>query len=120
MASSDTAAIIGAASVATAGPLYQVFNELGLVLALMGAIGGALHALRHDVPWRAAIKPMITGAILAFGVGVISAPLLAQMLGIEVSPGSNSVPVLASGAFLIGLMQERVLARLSGGGNGQA
>lgn len=108
----------GAAGAAVAaGPLAEVFSEMGLVMAIMGAIGGALYGMiKRNPPWLAwagrLVLSSLSGAILAFGLGVFVPPVLIWSLGLEITPSGQSTGLLAAGAFLVGLMQERVFAFL--------
>lgn len=115
MAGSDafTLGAIGAtAAVTSTGPLLQVFNELGLVLAVFGAGGGMARVLFLDVPWREAPRPVILGGILGFALGVLSPAILKHFFGLDIGP-EFGVQALAGGAFVIGYAQERVLSLLS-------
>jgi hypothetical protein len=86
------------------GPLSEVFNELGLVLGIMGAFGGVAIGAHSKYPWPEVFRSGFVGGLLAFGFGVISPPVLQNMLGIEVIAGN--VASLAGGAFAIGFMQD--------------
>lgn len=106
------AALVGAATApVVAGPLQTVFDELGLTLAIMGTIGGAVHALALQLPWKRVSRPMILGGLLGFGLGVAAPLILQGMFGWEGGFG-GSTQALAAAAFLIGLLQERVLEYL--------
>ena len=114
MAVSDATAVgFSVAAVASSGPLYAVFNEMGLLMALMGGLGGALYVLRHNVPLSHAVRPVVSGALLSFGAGVWAVPIVAKALGFEIANTQNSVPALAGAAFFMGFLQERILAKIS-------
>lgn len=107
--SAVTAAVGAVVAAATAGPLAQVFNELGLLLAVMGAAGGLVSGL---YPWRGAgvlLRSVVLGAVLAFGIGAASPYLLGEVLSIDLSRAGNSVMMLSAGAFLIGWFQDALL-----------
>lgn len=99
------AVIAGAAG----GPLAQVFNELALVLALNGAIGGLAWGMINRRPWRLIAVATVLGAVFAFGFGQITPQLVTNFLGVNFGPEGITVPVLAACAFVIGLMQDRVI-----------
>lgn len=115
MSNNALAAGVGAAAAAVSvGPLAEVFSEMGLVMAIMGALGGAMHAImnrrRPILTWFANFFGFATsGAILAFGLGVLAPPILAWALRFEIAASDQSTGMLAAAGFLIGLMQERVV-----------
>ena len=94
---------------AAGGPLSQVFNELALVLALNGAAGGLACAMINRRPWRLIIVATILGAVFAFGFGQMAPQIVTSLLGVDFGPEGATVPALAAGAFLIGLMQDRLI-----------
>lgn len=115
MASTDIAPIaITVAAVGASGPLYSIFSEMGAVMAIMGAMGGGLHAMRHDVSWGTAAKTILSGSVLAFGAGVWAVPLVSRFVGVELMTAPNTIPAMAGGAFFLGFLQERILTALSG------
>jgi hypothetical protein len=104
----------GAAAAALAGgPLAEVFNELALVLALMGAAGGMSRGLAIALPWREVARGVVLGALLATGLGVLLPHLLGPWIG---QSGAVTVPALAACAFLAGFLQDILVARLRNGG----
>ena len=97
------------------GPLAEVFNELALVLALMGAAGGATRGLALRLQWREVLRGIALGALLASGVGVLLPHVLGPWLGPDLPV---TVPALAACAYLVGFMQDAVIARLQRGPKG--
>jgi hypothetical protein len=102
------AATAGAAVVG--GPLSQVLNELAAVMAIMGAAGGLTWGLANRYPWRDWVRGIILGALMAFGFGLASPSILQGWIGISFAPGGTSASWLASCAFVMGMMQDWVLA----------
>ena len=98
-------------------PLLLIFNEIGLVMAIMGALGGATFVLALRVPWRQAAQPVLLGAMLGFGLSAIAVSLLKAQFGVEVAAQRGGVEVMASAVYLIGLSQERVIAWARGKGS---
>jgi hypothetical protein len=94
---------------AAGGPLAQVFNELALVLALNGAAGGLAWGLINRRPWRLMAVATILGAVFAFGFGQMAPQIVTNLMGVDFGPQGATVPVLAACAFLIGLMQDRLI-----------
>lgn len=101
-------------AVIAAGPLAEIFGQLGLLMALMGALGGGTRALAIKSSWRAGLRASLLGALLAFGLGVISPPILEKVLGLALTPDTSAVQLLAASAFLVGFLQERILHVLGG------
>jgi hypothetical protein len=94
---------------AAGGPLAQVFNELALVLAINGAAGGLAWGMINRRPWRMIAASTVLGAVFAFGFGQMAPHVVTGILGVDFGPQGATVPALAAGAFLIGLMQNRLI-----------
>lgn len=111
--SGQTTALVGgggALLAAAAGtPLQQVFNELALVLALMGAAGGATRGLAIRLSLPEVGRGVLLGGLLASGLGVLLPHLLAPWIG---AGQPVTVPLLAACAFLTGFLQDVLIARL--------
>lgn len=110
--SGQTTAAVGAggaiAAAATGGELAQVFDQLALVLALMGAIGGLTHGLALRLGWREIARGVVIGGALAFGLGILGPQFVTGALGLDVTSG-GTVRGLAAAAFLIGFAQNVVV-----------
>lgn len=103
----------GAVAAATAGgPLATVFNELGLVMALMGGFGGIAWVLAIALPWRQALRPVVFGSIIAFGFGVISPVVLQWATGITLAPDTPMIPLLAATSFTVGFLQDWIVRKM--------
>lgn len=109
----SSVAIMGAAVAAAAGgPLAEVFNELSLVLAVMGGIGGMARGLAIKTPWREVLRGVTLGALLATGLGVLLPLLVGPWLGQGVA---SSPAALAACAFVVGFLQDIFIDRLNRG-----
>lgn len=110
--SGQTTATVGAvgaiAAAGASGELAQVFNELWLVLAIMGAFGGLTHGLALRLPWREVARGLVLGALLASGFGVFGPAAVANAFGLEAAAAENGVKALAAAAYLIGFGQNIV------------
>lgn len=114
-------ALIGAGGAALAavagGPLTDVFNELALALAIMGAGGGITRGLANRLPWREVLRGCVVGALLAVGIGALAPQVLGKMLAMEIEGGT--VSVLAASAYLLGFLQDFAIAFLQRKPGGQ-
>lgn len=99
-------AVSAAASVAIAGPLAEVFNELGLTLAIMGGLGGLTRGLAIWPPMREVARGVALGVLFGFGFGVTGPEIVHRVTGLEVAVGAHSIPALAAAAFSIGFLQD--------------
>lgn len=94
-----------------AGPIAQVFNETGALMAIMGALGGVVGMLAIQAPgwsWKLLLRRALYGAGLAFGLRVLAPPIISSVLQIEIGPDAQATEGLAASAFLLGVLQERV------------
>jgi len=105
-----TMAAATAGAAALGGPLSQVLNELAVLMAIMGGAGGLTWGLANRYPWRDWLRGVILGALMAFGFGLASPSVLDSLIGVNFAPGGNSASWLASCAFVVGMMQDWVLA----------
>lgn len=92
----------------------QVFNERGAMLALFGALGGAVRSATLKTTWREGLRVIFIGSATSFGVGVLAPHLLTPWIG-ELPEGIHqALGVLCASAFLVGLiavtMTERMIA----------
>jgi drug/metabolite transporter (DMT)-like permease len=88
----------------------EVFNERGFVLAVLGALGGAVRAVALKTTWREGLRVVVVGSVLAFGVGVLGPSLLKPWFG-EFTPEAGATGLLTASAFLIGLMGVTLIER---------
>ena len=113
MTGSNTAAVgaVGAVAAAVAGgPLSEVFNELSLLLVVMGAAGGATKSLAIKVTWREAIRGIVLGGLIAFGLGSTAPSILSTVLGVSLDGDASSARYLAAIAYLVGYMQDVLIS----------
>ncbi|UWQ59973.1 hypothetical protein K3722_07535 [Leisingera caerulea] len=93
----------------------EVFNERGALLAIFGAMGGAVRSAALKTTWREGLRVTFIGTTTAFGVGVLAPILLRPWIG-ELPEGmAAALGTLCSCAFLVGLLAvtfiERFLAQ---------
>lgn len=105
-----TVATVGAiAAAATGGELAQVFNELLVVMAIMGAFGGLTHGLAMQLPWREIVRGVTLGVLLAGGIGVLGPYVASAIMGVEIVASEGGVRALAATSFLIGFAQNFII-----------
>lgn len=105
----------------------NIFNERGALLALFGALGGAVRSAALKTTWREGLRVMFIGSATAFGVGVLAPYLLRPWIGDLPEGMSGALGTLCASAFLIGLMAVTTVERLAAGkaikegeGNGES
>lgn len=88
-----------------------VFNERGALLALFGALGGAVRSATLKTTWREGLRVVFIGAASAFGVGILSPLLLRPWIG-ELPEGiGTALGTLCSAAFITGLVAVTMIER---------
>lgn len=93
------------------GLFAQVFNERGALLAVFGALGGAVRAAALQVSWRAAMRDVAIGAGAAFGFGALSPHILRPWLGDLPLGAATDLGVLCAAAFATGLTAMTLIRR---------
>lgn len=113
-------ALIGAGGAVVAavagGPMADVFNELALALAIMGAGGGITRGLASRLPWLEVLRGGVVGALMAVGLGALAPQVVTQLMQVEIE--GRTVSVLAASAYLLGFLQDfaiSLLQRKAGG-----
>lgn len=106
-----TAIALGSVATQSNGAFAQVFNETGLIVALLGALGGLFYVLAIDTPWSESVRPILMGATLAFGVGAFGPEIITKVFGIDIPKDVPLVELKAATAFLIGASQEWLIRR---------
>lgn len=94
------------------GEFNEIFNERGLVLGVLGALGAAVRTASLKTTWREGIRVIFIGAILAFGVGSIAPYLLRGWIGDLPEDLAQTLGVVGAAAFLTGLMGVTIIERL--------
>ena len=112
----SVALMIAAVSSTVSGPLLQVFDEMALVMAVLGGLGGLCRGVAVvGTPVREMVRSVFLGALLAFGVGVFSPSIVSRLIGVDVSGVADALPLLAASSFLIGLLQDIFISWLRKG-----
>jgi drug/metabolite transporter (DMT)-like permease len=106
---------------------HHVFNERGALLAVFGALGGAVRSAALKTTWREGLRVVFIGSATSFGVGVLGPHLLSPWIGpLPDGVDAGALGTLCAAAFLIGLIAVTVIERIAAGkpvreeGNGQA
>lgn len=108
------ALLIGGAatSFVASGAIQSVFNEAGLVMAIMGFLGGMTYSLAARRKWLQGARHALLGALLAFGLGVIAPFLLSKLLGTDLAESGGTIQGLSAAAYIVGFVQERIFSFL--------
>jgi uncharacterized protein len=85
--------------------LHSIFNERGALLAIFGALGGAVRAAALKTTWREGLRVMFIGSATAFGIGALGPYVLQWWIG-ELPEGVSptALGTLCSAAFMIGML----------------
>lgn len=95
-----------------AGELNDIFNERGLVLGVLGALGGAVRSAALKTTWREGVRVIFIGGVLAFGVGALAPYLLRGWIGDLPEELAQTLGIIGAAAFLTGLMGVTIIERL--------
>lgn len=97
------------------GDWQNVFNDRGAILALFGALGGAVRSAAIKTTWREGVRVVFIGAATAFGVGVLAPMLLRPWIGDLPEGMAGALGTLCSAAFMTGLVAVTLIERFIAG-----
>lgn len=95
---------------------HSIFNERGALLAVFGALGGAVRSAALKTTWRDGLRVIFIGSATSFGVGVLGPHLLRPWIG-DLPDGvdAGALGTLCAASFLIGLMAVTLIERIAAG-----
>jgi drug/metabolite transporter (DMT)-like permease len=93
----------------------HIFNERGALLAIFGALGGAVRAAATKTTWREGVRVVFVGSATAFGVGALGPWVLQPWLGNLPEDVAGALGTLCAAAFIVGLMAVTLIERLIDG-----
>ncbi|WP_170759999.1 hypothetical protein [Ruegeria lacuscaerulensis] len=99
----------------------EIFNERGAILAIFGALGGAVRSAALKTTWKEGMRVVFIGSVFSFGVGALAPFLLRPWVG-ELPDGmAGALGTLCAAAFLVGLLSVTIIERMiDPGGDGGA
>lgn len=93
----------------------SVFNERGFLLAIFGALGGAVRSAALKTTWREGLRVIFIGGATSFGFGSLAPHILRPWIGDLPSDMSAALGTLCAVAFLVGLMAVTIIERIAAG-----
>ena len=90
----------------------EIFNERGALLAIFGAMGGAVRSAALKTTWREGVRVIFIGSAFSFGVGVLAPFLLRPWVGDLPDGMAGALGTLCAAAFLVGLMSVTIIERM--------
>ncbi|WP_126136740.1 hypothetical protein [Tritonibacter mobilis] len=90
----------------------EIFNERGALLALFGAMGGAVRSAALKTTWREGLRVIFIGSVTSFGVGVLAPTLLKPWIGDLPAEMAGALGTLCAAAFLVGLVSVTLIERM--------
>jgi uncharacterized protein len=94
---------------------HNIFNERGLLLAIFGALGGAVRSAALKTTWREGLRVIFIGSATSFGFGTLAPHLLRPWIGDLPEGMGAALGTLCATAFLVGLMAVTIIERLAAG-----
>ncbi len=89
----------------------HIFNERGLILAFMGALGGAVRSATLKTTWREGVRVVFIGSGTSFGFGVLAPYILRPWIGDLPEDISGTLGALGASAFVVGLVSVTIIER---------
>ncbi|WP_051357901.1 hypothetical protein [Leisingera caerulea] len=89
----------------------EVFNERGALLAIFGAMGGAVRSAALKTTWREGVRVVFIGSASSFGVGALAPYLLKPWIGDLPDGMAGALGTLCAAAFLVGLLAVTIIER---------
>lgn len=93
----------------------QIFNERSALLAIFGALGGAVRSAAIKTTWREGLRVVFIGSATAFGVGALAPHILSPWIGTLPEGMAGALGTLCASAFLLGLMAVTMIERIAAG-----
>ncbi|WP_323775961.1 hypothetical protein [Leisingera sp.] len=90
----------------------EIFNERGALLAIFGAMGGAVRSAALKTTWREGLRVIFIGSATSFGVGVLAPYLLKPWIGDLPEGMAGALGTLCAAAFLVGLLSVTIIERM--------
>lgn len=98
---------------------WEVFNERGVLLAIFGALGGAVRSATLKTGWREGLRVVFVGSGTSFGVGALAPVILRTWIGDLPEHLSGTLGTLCAASFLVGLVAVTLIERvISDAGSG--
>ena len=97
----------------------EIFNERGALLAIFGAMGGAVRSAALKTTWREGVRVIFIGSAFSFGVGVLAPWLLKPWIGDLPDGMAGALGTLCAAAFLVGLLSVTIIERMIDSGSGE-
>lgn len=95
---------------------HSIFNDRGAMLAVFGALGGAVRSAALKTTWKEGLRVIFIGSATSFGVGVLGPHILRPWIGdLPSGVSSSALGTLCAAAFLIGLMAVTLIERVAAG-----
>lgn len=96
--------------------LQHIFNERGALLAVFGALGGAVRSAALKTTWREGLRVIFIGSATSFGVGALGPHLLRPVIGpLPEGIDAGALGTLCAAAFLVGLIAVTIIERIADG-----
>lgn len=92
-----------------------IFSERGMILALFGALGGAVRSAALKTTWREGMRVVFIGSVTAFCVGALAPHLLRPWIGEMPQGVGSALGMLCASAFFVGLLAVTIIERLAAG-----
>lgn len=93
----------------------NIFNERGALLALFGALGGAVRSAALKTTWREGLRVIFIGGATSFGFGSLAPHIMRPWIGDLPDDISAALGTLCASAFLVGLMAVTIIERIAAG-----
>ena len=89
-----------------------IFNARSALLAMFGALGGAVRSVALKTTWRDGMRAVFIGAATSFGFGTLSPHILHFAFGIDIPADvASALGGLCAAAFIVGLTAITLLER---------
>lgn len=93
------------------GPISQIFNEHGFILAFFGALGAMVRSAALKTTWVEGFRVMFIGSSTAFGFGTLTPHIIRDWIGGIPTEVASTIGGVAAGAFVVGLVSVTIVER---------
>lgn len=94
---------------------HTIFNERAALLAIFGALGGAVRSAALKTTWREGLRVIFIGGATSFGFGSLAPHIMRPWIGDVPEGMGGAIGTICAVGFIVGLMAVTIIERIAAG-----